>query len=212
MQYKVKPSAETIKDFVDTFNQERYYDAQSYTASIELAKAFFKNDSFRNIFIKVNYINGAFKTTIGDTFGVSKIIYERVKDIDKRLKEGDFTLIKEIARYKTRRGKKARNNYSFATKFCHCHYPKKFPICDQYVRNSLYEFNKYHKYSEFTKKDLYDYMKLNNVLNDFKKWIGDKKIDFAVVDRFLWALGKARAEKERKKKNRLLEKAKASNT
>lgn len=202
MTYKTRPTAEVIKGFVDSFNKENFYDSENYLAAIKLTKAFRKNDDYKNVFIKVNFINGAFKTTIGDTFGVAKQVFEKVKNIDTRLKQGDTSLVDEIALYKVPKSKKVRNNFSFATKFCHCHKPDLFPINDKYVRNSLFEFNKHFKFSKFTKKSLLDYDNFLEVLADFRKIVDDKKISFATIDRFLWALGRQTVRKKIKRNNR----------
>lgn len=200
MAYKTRPTAEVIKGFVDSFNKDNFYDSENYLAAIKLTKAFPKNDDYKNVFIKVNFINGAFKTTIGDTFGVAKQVFEKVKNIDSRLKQGDTSLVDEIALYKVPKSKKVRHNFSFATKFCHCHKPDLFPINDKYVRNSLFEFNKHFKFSKFTKKSLLDYDNFLVVLADFRKIVDDKKISFATIDRFLWALGR-QTERNKIKRN-----------
>lgn len=200
MAYKTRPTAAVIKNFVDSFNKDNFYDSENYLAAIKLTKAFHKNDDYKNVFIKVNFINGAFKTTIGDTFGVAKQVFENVKNIDSRLKKGDITLVDEIALYKASKSKKIRHNFSFATKFCHCHKPDLFPINDKYVRNSLFEFNKHFKFSKFTKKSLLNYYNFLIVLADFRKIVDDKKISFATIDRFLWALGRQTERKKTKTK------------
>jgi hypothetical protein len=201
MTYKTKPTSTVIKSFVDNFNEANFYDNENYLAAIKLTKAFSKNDNYQNVFIKVNFINGAFKTTIGDTLGVAIQIFEKVKDIDIRLKNGDSTLVNDIAFYKSK-SRIIRHNFSFATKFCHCHKPDLFPINDKYVRNSLFEFNKHFKFSKFTKKSLLDYDNFLNVLTDFRKVIDDKKIDFAIIDRFLWALGRQTERQKQKTKKK----------
>ena len=198
LKYNVRPTETIIKKFVNDFNKNNLYDSENYLAAIRLTEAFFSNNDYKNIFIKVNFINGAFKTTIGDTFGVSKQIFENVKDIDNRLEGGDTSLVNEIARYKVSNSNKVRYNFSFATKFCHCHKPDKFPINDKFVRNSLFEFNKHFKFSKFTKKNLLDYDNFLRVLKDFKKLLDHDEIGNAIIDRFLWALGK---QVERNKSN-----------
>ena len=199
MNYKAKPSANDIRLFVRKVNKEKPYDYQNYLASIKLTKAFLKNDNYQNIYIKVNFINGAFRTSIGDTLGVSKHI-KTLKNIDKRLNTGDVSLIKDIAEFKTSQSKEKRRNYSFATKYCHCHRPDKFSIYDKYVRDSLFEYNKYHKFSTFTKKSLTDYVIFKRVLADFKTFVGDNKLKADILDRFLWTLGKWKKEKKDNKK------------
>jgi hypothetical protein len=112
---------------------------------------------------------------------------------------GDISLIDEIAYYKSQRKEKVRINYSFATKFCHCHHPNLFPINDKFVRNSLFEFNKYHQFSKFTKRSLSDYQTFKNVLHDFKTFVKGDKLDYVTIDRFLWALGRDNERRNRKR-------------
>jgi hypothetical protein len=197
MDYKKKPTVEYVKKFVNEFAIKNYYDNENYLAAIDLTKAFFSCDNYRNIYIKVNFINGAFKTAIADTFGVSKLIYGRIKKMDQRLKAGDIKLIDEISFYKSEKGNVVRKNYSFATKFCHCHQPNLYPINDRYVRNSLYEFNKHHNFSNFKKKALLDYEVFKNVIKDFKASFGLDSLDFTTIDRFLWALGRKKDKLKR---------------
>lgn len=99
MRYKTKPTAAAIRNFVENFNKNNLYDNENYLACIELTKAFIKNDNYKNIYIKVNFINGAFSRSIGDTYGLAKQIFLGVKNIDVRLKEGDTSLVNEIGVY-----------------------------------------------------------------------------------------------------------------
>lgn len=202
MIYKVRPTAKSIKKFSKDFAKHNFYDNSNYIASINLTKAFYSNNSYQNIYIKVNYINGAFKTAIGDTSGVARSIYEKISSVDKRLKKGDISLINEISYYKSSKSKKIRNNFSFATKYCHCHQPKLFPINDRYVRNSLYKFNSYHSFSIFTKKDLLNYQIFLKVLTDFRDFAEGSNLDFATIDRFLWALGREDVRKKERNNGR----------
>lgn len=189
MNYKTKPTASVIKSFARDFKKKNPNENAVYEAAIQLTSGFFKNDDFKNIFVKVVFINGAFKTNIIDTSGFAKQL-SKIKDFDVRLKKGDKNLINEIEKYKSPKTAKSRNNYSFATKFCHCHYPEIYSINDKYVRNSLFEFNKHFKFSSFTKKDLFDYNKFTNILSDFKEKLCGNDVDLATLDRFLWGLGK----------------------
>ncbi|MBK7234038.1 MAG: hypothetical protein IPH93_17670 [Saprospiraceae bacterium] len=193
MKYLKFISSADIKKYVQDYHKKNKFNHENYKASLNLIKYFPMNKKYGDIFIKVNFINGAFKTSIGDTDGVSRHIFEKVNKLNKldiRLRKGDISLVHEIAQYVTSKNKKHRNNYSFASKYCHCHNPEAFPINDKFVRNSLYEFNKYLKYSKFKKVDLYDYNKFVNILSNFKLFLNDKSLDSATIDRFLWAVGK----------------------
>ncbi|MFN8282477.1 MAG: hypothetical protein U0U67_04640 [Chitinophagales bacterium] len=192
--FKRKPSAKDILLHVNNFNFNRnnFFDKEAYLAALKLTNSFRGNDNnFQNIIIKVNFINEAFKTAILDTQGISKFIY-KIKNIDARLENGDIKLVKEISTcYKTNKTQKGfRDNYSFATKYCHCHNPKLFPIYDRYVAFALHEYNKQHKFSNFKKKDLLDYSLFKNAINDFKNKFVCTDIDNSQLDRFLWTIGR----------------------
>lgn len=194
-EFKKIPTSDVITEYVNKFNskKENYFEKEAYIAALILTQKFKANDNnFQNIFIKVNFINGAFNTAIMDTFGLSKFIYYDVKNIDINLECGKTNLVYAIRDcYKTKKSQKGfRENYSFATKYCHCHYPKLFPIYDKYVAFSLFEFNKINSFSKFHKKDLLDYDNLKKVLEDFKLKFNCKDVDNTTLDRFLWSLGR----------------------
>jgi hypothetical protein len=209
MNFKVIPTAKEIKEFVKDFPAENPYDHQNYSVSLELVQSFFSN-SYPNIFVKVNYINGAFKTGIGDTMGVALNIHLNVKKLDKRLKGGDKSLVDEIAAWKSKKSKAKRNNHSFATKYCHCHYPELFPINDQYVRYSLLQFNKKARFSSFKEKEIkYNYDNFCSMLDSFNSVIGGT-LDYKTLDRYLWALArpilkkKAKARAKKREETKLI--------
>ena len=109
-------------------------------------------------------------------------------NIDSRLKEGDESLVNDIASIKIN-GKK-KNFYSFATKYCSHHNPTNFPIYDSYVEKVLVYFNKKYKFSNFKKSDLKDYSKFKRVLIEFKNFYNIDGYNLKDIDKYLWQLGK----------------------
>ena len=82
---------------------------------------------------KVHLLNSFYHTRVPVDKMVPNIM--KIKDLDNRLKNGDHSLIKEIAQC-------GKDYFSFATKFCAMHNPGKFPIFDSFVNNILtYLFN-----------------------------------------------------------------------
>jgi hypothetical protein len=207
MTYRSELTSRNIAAFVKSFNKGNPDERDNYKAALELTQAFISNKTYKNIFIKVNFINGAFKTAIGDTQGVAKQVFSNVKNIDRKLENGNTQLIKEIEHYKSKE-MKIRKNYSFATKYCHCHQPELYPIYDDYVYRSLIEFNKRYHFCTFTKGNIFEYDTFKEILTSFTKCIKGPALSIATIDRFLWALGreakaKKRAKKERDKKRML---------
>ena len=86
---------------------------------------------------KVKLLNLFYSTGIQATNKMSENILS-VGNIDKRLSEGDKSLILEIATLTF--DDKKRYNYSFATKYCAYHQPEKFPIYDSIVAMTFISF------------------------------------------------------------------------
>lgn len=83
---------------------------------------------------KVKLLNLFYSTGIQAVNKMTDNIFG-IKDIDARLKQGDLTLVPEIATLQLNGGE--RFNYSFATKYCALHQPEKFPIYDSIVADTF---------------------------------------------------------------------------
>lgn len=118
-----------------------YKKMESYSIQEELlrclAKKYPGHSNKAAVDTKVKLLNLFYSTGIQATNKMSENILS-IKDIDKRLSEGDKSLIPEIATL-TFDGKK-RYNYSFATKYCAYHQPEKFPIYDSIVAMTFISF------------------------------------------------------------------------
>ncbi len=183
-----KPTKKVIKEFVRNYNQENPYSRMTYDAALSLAKSFPSNKSFKDITIKVSFLNDAFKTRIGDTMQVAKSL-SQIKGIDRRLKDNDISLVDEIGLYSS----KERNYhfYSFATKYCHIHNPDSFPIYDSFVKESLeYYRDNFEDYPHFYTSHLRNYSAFIRIINEFKLYSNAKDLGNSIIDRFLWAQSK----------------------
>ena len=149
-------------------------------------KTYPKNNDINDILIKASSLNDFYSTNIFSIFPVAKHILKL--DIDKRLKNGDTTLVNDIANVTI--GGINKHFYSFATKYCSHHNADDFPIYDSFVEKVLLHFKKIDKFEQFSASDLKDYSKFKNILISFKKFYNIDKYGLKDIDRYLWQLGK----------------------
>lgn len=181
-----RPSTDEVERYLNKWNSLENYVLQENA----LDKLFFgicpNNTDISDILLKCSTLNDFYSTNIFSVFSVAKHIQSL--NIDKRLKDGDLSLINEIALVKI--GDKTKNFYSFASKYCSHHNPKKFAIYDSYVEKCLKYFKKIDKFSNFDHNELKDYATFNRVLNDFKKFYHLDQYSLKEIDKYLWQLGK----------------------
>ncbi len=133
--------------------------------------------------VKVKLLNLLYSTNVRATNNMMKHILE-IKDIDKRLKNGDKTLVPEIANIKI--SDKTYNFYSFATKYCAYHQSDKFPIYDNIVANVLTALYADKNKKEFEKK-LREYDFYVQVYDTFMKEYGlAGHFKYREVDNYIW--------------------------
>jgi hypothetical protein len=146
---------------------------------------FTNNTDISQILVKVVVLNTLYKTRIWDVVKISRHIFNL--NIDEELCQGNLKLVSQIMRVND------RNFYSFATKYCHWHRPKIYPIYDQYAENSLYELQKQFKFfkERVTHKNLNDYKKYKEVLDCCIDFFGFDNIwRYKKIDQALWIYGK----------------------
>lgn len=145
-----------------------------------------QNDDISNILLKCSVLNDFYSTNIFSIFPVAKHILDL--NIDERLKNGDLSLVNDIANVEI--GGKKKYFYSFASKYCSHHNSKNFAIYDSYVEKCLVYFNKLDHFSVFHRQDLKNYNVFNKALLDFKNYYGLEKYSLKEIDEYLWQLGK----------------------
>ena len=131
------------------------------------------NSSKEIILMKIALVDSFYKTNLKDQISIAEHI-SGLHSLDESLNRGDIEIVEKIA--------KCNNKYfvSFASKFCHFHNKKSFPIYDQYVCLSLkrimgWKGREYHDFFEAIAK-----FKIENNLTN---------VSFDDIDKFLWLYG-----------------------
>ncbi len=156
-----------------------------------LDKLFFElcpeNKCIEDVLIKAAALNDFYSTNIFSVYPVAKHIL--TLQIDERLLSGDLSLVNDIATVPLADSNK--NFYSFATKYCSHHQPKRYAIYDSYVHKVLLYFREKDGFSNFSKEDLKNYVVFHRILDRFRQFYGLQQYSLKMLDRYLWQLGKA---------------------
>lgn len=180
------PCKNEVEKYLNKWNSLENYVLQERS----LDKLFFytypDNTDINDILIKASALNDFYSTNIFSIFPVAKHILNL--NIDNRLKNGDETLVNDIANI-TINGKQ-KNFYSFATKYCSHHFPTIFPIYDSYVDKILMYFHSKDNFATLKKEDLKNYKVFKETLITFKKFYNIDTYNLKDIDRYLWQLGK----------------------
>ena len=163
------------------FNQEKALDK----LFMDICK---RNDNIEDVLIKCSSLNDFYSTNIFDIHTVAQHILSL--HIDDRLEKGDLSLVDDIAHIEA--NGKDHFFYSFATKYCSHHQPKRYAIYDSYVEKVLVSMNcRQHKhYANFKREDLKNYETYMTVIEAFQQEFGLVEYDIKQLDKYLWQLGK----------------------
>lgn len=147
-----------------------------------LFQHFYQNNNLQNVLVKVSCLNDFYSTNIRDTYSVAKVIYQL--NIDRRLQNGDLTLVDDIASETEKNCKSGRREYSFATKYCSFHCPDVYPIFDSRNEKVLREYRKDISIFPFTLRKSYkEYVK---IINKYREIFGLECFSYKEIDRFNW--------------------------
>ena len=180
------PCKEEVIKYLKLWDSVENYAVQEKSLDKLFFHTYPNNIAIEEILIKASSLNDFYSTNIYSIFTVAKHILNL--NIDERLKNGDETLVDDIANV-TINGKE-KYFYSFATKYCSHHFPTVYPIYDRYVEKVLLYFKKKDKFYTFKKEDLKNYKKYKEILINFKKFYEIDEYNLKDVDRYLWQLGK----------------------
>lgn len=180
------PSIEEVEYWLHAWDELEDYSAQEDAIDKLFYGEFKSNDNLQNILIKCSVLNDFYSTNIFKIYPVAKHILSL--NIDERLKEGDATLVNDIA--KVNLGDDEKNFYSFASKYCSHHNPLEFPIFDSYVRKVLKYYRKVDRFAYFDDEDLKDYPKFKEILIAFRSFYKLDKYNLKELDKYLWQFGK----------------------
>ena len=180
------PSIEQVEFYLKAWDEQENYVLQEHALDKLFFDTYPNNTNINDILIKAASLNDFYSTNIFSIFTVAKHILSL--DIDRRLQDGDASLVDDIADI-TIGGKKKRF-YSFASKYCSHHKPTLFPIYDSFVDKVLRYFRKADGFYSFTDEDLKNYPRFIEILNQFQWFYGLENVNKKDLDRYLWQLGK----------------------
>ncbi|MDO8464843.1 MAG: hypothetical protein Q7S46_06270 [Gallionella sp.] len=189
MPLPLTPTLSYVSSYLREWEQSERL--ENYRLQEQSLKLLFKqfcptNGVLEQVLLKVSTLNDFYSTNIFDTYSVAKHI--RKIDIDHRLKNGDLSLVNELALVKIR--DKNRNFYSFASKYCSHHFPDSFPIFDSYVEKMLMHYARADGFSSFRKDDLRNYDRFVKIIKEFQNHYGLGQFSLRQIDVFLWLAGK----------------------
>jgi hypothetical protein len=187
-----RPTISEIEKYAAAFDNNGA--GASYRDMRKLVSCFPQNDELEAILIKVASLNTLYGTNIIRFQPVAKRIHEL--KIDEKIlgNSPSIEIVNEIAlvKNKDKQGNdKWRNNYSFATKYCHFHNENFYPIYDSYVDELLKAYNAEDKF--FTgKANLRNFGDFKLFLKSFRDYyeISEHEISWPTLDKFLWLYGK----------------------
>lgn len=223
-----RPSLEEVGKYIKKFKNDETFktkkgkkDLEHYREQEQAINHLFdkyRRHDMRETLVKVTILNDFYSTNLikligyRGTYQMSRHIVEIDKktNLSQRIENGCESVIKEIAEIPLKdekeanaQGKKTRNVYSFATKYCANHNPEKYPIYDSFVDKMLNYFRKNDK--DFASKctdslknigkkftsanDLKDYSTLKAIIEAFKSHYGLEKFGFREIDWYLWLAG-----------------------
>ncbi len=148
-----------------------------------------KNNNYEEVMLKVYLLNRLYSTRLSNKKIESLATgIMNIPDMDSRLKNGDLSILREINSIKNEDDN--RGHYSFATKYCHFHNPRIYPIYDSFVVSLVCKFKKMGVFDDynFKRNDLKDYSKFKKTL-DYLIKIFDihSKFPYQTLDHFLWS-------------------------
>lgn len=202
------PSPEALEHWNnqwDTNEKLRNYRDQE-AALTWLFKTYPHNTDLNQVLIKVTALNALYSTYIFHITETARHVIE-LKDFDRRVREGDLSLVRDLAIFKvilktdnSKTGEsktdeedestREKHIFSFASKYCSWHNPEAYPIYDSKVRDKLRLFKNTPKSGlTYKKGDLETY-------EGFCKAITELRDKFCLgpsmkrIDRYLWAWAK----------------------
>ena len=174
---------EIVKKYLDkwyTYRDSKMLE-QENALSI-LFQHFYQNNNLQNVLVKVSCLNDFYSTNIRDTYSVAKVIYQL--NIDRRLQNGDLSLVDDIAAGTEKKCKSARREYSFASKYCSFHRPDVYPIFDSRNEKILNIYKNEININPFNLQESYeDYVK---IINKYREIFGLECFSYKEIDRFNW--------------------------
>ncbi len=150
----------------------------------ELFEKFPQNTDFSEVVVKTKVLNVLYGTQIRAVNIVARHICRLAIDAD--LRAGNPEIVDVIA--KVQLSDKIRNNFSFASKYCHWHNPAAYPIYDGNVEACLWFYRKQDGFATFARNG-YDYPEFVRRVNAFRDFYCLTSFGYKQLDKLLWYLG-----------------------
>lgn len=185
-----QPCPAVIQDYLKRWEEEK--ELQKYRDQEISLNFLFEslpgNHDLKNVLSKTSALNDFYSTHLRNTYSMAKHIVS-LKNVDRRLRDGDITLIDDIADTQLENGKK-RHCFSFATKYCSRYFPTKFPIYDVNVKNMLLHYRGVDQFFKFTNDNLRISGPFKEIVTKFITFYKLNDFSFKQLDMFLWLCGK----------------------
>ena len=161
-----RPNSKEVKRYLEKWQTLENYRLQEDALNKLFVELCPKYNDISDILLKVAALNDFYSTNIYSVFSVAR----RIKDlnVDKRLDEGDVSLVNDIKEVMI--SSKVKHFYSFSSKYCSHHRPTFYPIYDSYVDQVLRYFRNRDKFYKFKNGDLKEYSAFKRVLAEFQKF------------------------------------------
>ena len=180
------PSVKDAEWFINYWNELPSYSNQEKALDKLFMDICKRNDNIEDILIKCSSLNDFYSTNIFDIHTVAQHILSL--HIDDRLEKGDLSLVDDIAHIEA--NGKDHFFYSFATKYCSHHQPRRYAIYDSYVEKVLVSMNNRKHFANFKREDLKNYETYMTVIMAFQQRFGLMQYNIKQLDQYLWQLGK----------------------
>lgn len=166
-----------------------------------LCRQYQANTTLEEVYLKADTLNRYYSTTIFSILPMAKGIIN-IPDIDKRLQNGDPTLVKDNTKPNNDIATiiHGHTNYSFATKYCACHNPAAYPIYDNIVADFFVAAIKSGHLacpaiiglsaSQIRNRMRNDYVFYKDIYTAFMQQYNLTTLTFREVDWYIWTAGK----------------------
>jgi hypothetical protein len=187
------PTEELVRAACVEFDRQNSVIEEALT---ELFSQYPDNSVLRHVLLKVVALNSLYSTQIGvyceaipNIVDVARHIHQNFRAIDAGLGAHSPEVVDRIAMVIVS-GKKDRNYFSFATKYCSWHKLDWYPIWDSKVDRYLRCLQKQTGFAkEFDLNAHWKYTAFRDVMSAFSERYGLASFSFKEIDKFLWSYG-----------------------
>lgn len=149
---------------------------------------FVGNTRIDHVLAKVVVLNSLYFTNI---LGVRDVAAGIVAaEVDPLFEAGKTEVLEILADHVI--GGKARNHFSFATKYAHWIRPDAYPIYDSFVQQQLRAYQRQDRFALFRSTDLRS-RQFPAIIDEFRSYYGLDACSYRAIDKWLWRQGKGLA-------------------